>query len=101
MFRRFGMIIAAALIAAAPAAAQDEKPVQLNIGGGFTSVLGAGADRVGNGGNFTIGVIFNTHSPILIQGEYGWNGIKQKQLTINTFPQPIGGSGVPTDLFAD
>jgi opacity protein-like surface antigen len=95
------MLVAAALIAAVPAAAQDEKPVQLNIGGGFTGVLGAGADRIGNGGNFTLGVIFHTKGPLSFQGEYGWNGIKQKQLTVDVFPQPIGGSGTPTNFFAD
>src|SRR5262245_11151474 len=101
MFRRFGFILAAALIAATPAAAQDEKPVQLNIGGGFTGVYGAGADRIGNGGNFTLGVIFNTSSTISFQGEYGWNGIKQKQLKVDVFPQPLQSGGVPTDFFAD
>jgi opacity protein-like surface antigen len=101
MFRRFGFIIAAALLAAAPAAAQDEKPVQINVGGGFTGVYGAGADRLGNGGNFTLGVIFHTKSPISFQGEYGWNGMKQKQLSINVFPQPLQSGGTPTNLFAD
>ena len=101
MLRRLAVFVAAALLSAIPAAAQDEKPVQINVGGGFTGVYGAGADRIGNGGNFTLGVIFHTQSPISFQGEYGWNGIKQKQLSIDVFPQPIGGSGVPTNFFAD
>ena len=46
MLRRFGLLFVAALMAAAPAAAQDEKPVQLNIGGGFTGVYGAASDRI-------------------------------------------------------
>jgi opacity protein-like surface antigen len=101
MFRRFVIFVGAAMLAAAPAAAQDERPVQINVGGGFTGVYGAGADRVGNGGNFTLGVIFHTQSPISIQGEYGWNGMKQKQLTVDVFPQPVENGGVPTDFFAD
>jgi opacity protein-like surface antigen len=101
MFRRFGFILAAALLAAVPAAAQDEKPVQLTIGGGYTSVLGTAKDHVGNAGNFTLGVLFNISHNVGIQGEYGWNGIKKKQITLNTFPQPVAEGGVPTDFFAD
>jgi opacity protein-like surface antigen len=109
MFRRFGFVFFAALVAAAPAAAQtsvvatsapDEKPVQFTIGGGYTGVYGAAKDRVGSGGNFTIGVLFKTSSVFGIQGEYGWNGMKQKQLSLPVSPQPIAGA-VPTDFFAD
>jgi opacity protein-like surface antigen len=101
MFRRFGFLLVAALFAAVPAAAQDEKPVQLNIGGGYTGIYGAAADHIGNGGNFTLGVIFNVKPTIGIQGEYGWNGIGKKQLSLPVFPSPVGGTGVPTDFFAD
>jgi opacity protein-like surface antigen len=95
-------MIAAALVAAVPASAQDEKPVQLNIGGGFTGIYGAAADHIGNGGNFTLGVIFNTKSPLSYQVEYGWTGIKKKEIDIPTYPQnPIAGAGVPTPFFAD
>jgi len=101
MFRRFGFVLVAALLAAAPAAAQDEKKVQLNIGGGYTGIYGAAADHIGNGGNFTLGVIFNVTPVIGIQGEYGWNGVGKKQLKFDVFPGPGGGSGTPTDFFAD
>lgn len=101
MFRRFGFLLVAVLLAAAPAAAQDEKKVQLNIGGGFTEILGAAADHIGNGGNFTLGVIFNVSPTVGIQGEYGWTGIKKKQLSVNVYPTPSGGTAVPTDFFAD
>ena len=68
MLRRFGFTLAAAFLAAAPAAAQDVKPVQLTIGGGYTAVLGPIKDHVANGGNFTIGVLFNTKSPLSLIG---------------------------------
>lgn len=101
MLRRFGFFVTAALIAAAPAAAQDVKPVQINIGGGFTGVYGAAADHIGNAGNFTIGALFNTQGPFSLQTEYGWNGMKQKQLSLPVFPtvNPLGGT--PTNFFAD
>lgn len=103
MFRRFGFLLAAAaLLVATPAAAQDEKKVQLNIGGGYTGIYGAAKDHIGNGGNFTLGVIFNVTPTIGIQGEYGWNGIKQKQLKFDVCAtNPCATPQVPTDFFAD
>src|SRR6187431_1197310 len=105
MFRRFGFgfLVAAALVAAAvPAAAQDEKKVQLNIGGGFTSIMGTAADHIGNGGNFTLGVIFNVTPTIGLQGEYGWNGVAKKQLKFDVCAtNPCAVPSVPTDFFAD
>ena len=101
MFRRFGFVLFAVLVAAVPAAAQDERPVQLTIGGGWTGVYGSASDRIGNGGNFTIGVLYKV-SPLLgLQGEYMWNGVSQKQLTLPVFPQPLAENGTPTQFFAD
>jgi opacity protein-like surface antigen len=100
MLRRFGFLLAAVIVGATPAAAQDERPVQLNIGGGFTGVYGAGSDRLGNGGNFTLGVIFKVNPVMSVQGEYGWNGMKQKQLQIPVSATPVA-SSIPTDFFAD
>jgi len=100
MLRRFGFLVVATFLAAAPVAAQDERPVQLNIGGGFTGVYGDGADHVGNGGNFTIGVLFKANPVVGFQGEYGWNGMKQKNLKLPVSVNPLD-SGVPSDFFAD
>jgi opacity protein-like surface antigen len=99
MFRRFGLLMVAIVIAASPAAAQD-KPVSFSIGGGYTGVYGAGADRVGSGGNVTLGLGFHVSPVVTLQGEYGWNGMKQKQLTVDVAPTPIA-DPVPTDFFAD
>jgi len=103
MLRRFGFFVATVLLAAAPAAAQDDKPVHLTIGGGFTGIYGDASDRIGNGGNFTLGVLFKVSPTLALQGEYGWNGIKNKQLSLPVFPtvNPLAGTGVPTDFFAD
>jgi opacity protein-like surface antigen len=102
MFRRFGILslLIAASGAAAPAAAQDEKPIQINIGGGFTGVYGAASDRIGNGGNFTVGAIFKVTPLVSVQGEYGWNGMKQKQLSLPVSATPFD-TAIPTDFFAD
>jgi opacity protein-like surface antigen len=100
MFRRFGLVLGAALIAASPAGAQDVKPIQLTIGGGYTSALGTIHDHVANGGNFTIGLLFNTKSPVSFQAEYGYNGFMKKELDFNVASNPIN-PGVPTPFFAD
>jgi opacity protein-like surface antigen len=100
MVRKFGFFLMAAVLAAAPAAAQD-KPVQVTLGGGYTSVMGAAADHgVNHGGNFTLGVIFNVNPVISIQGEYAWNGMQKKRLSLPVNIVPIEG-GTPTDFFAD
>lgn len=101
MFRRFGILLIALLAAAAPAGAQDERPVQLTLGGGFTGVYGAAADRIGNGGNFTLGVLFKLNPNVGIQGEYAWNGIKQKQLGLPVSVNPLLSGAVQQDFFAD
>lgn len=100
MLRRFGLLFAAVLFAV-PVAAQDERPVKITVGGGYTGVYGAGADRLGNGGNFTLGVLFKVSPLASVQGEYGWNGMKQKQLSIPVSVNPLGDGSVPTDFFAD
>jgi opacity protein-like surface antigen len=101
MLRRFGLVVAAVLVAAGPAAAQDDKPVKFSIGGGYTGVYGAASDHVGSGGNFTLGVLFKVNPVVSLEGEYGWNGMKQKQLTVDVYPSPSASGGVPTDFFAD
>jgi outer membrane protein with beta-barrel domain len=102
MLRRFGLLtVAAIVIAATPAAAQDERKVQLNVGGGFTGVYGSASDHIGNGGNFTLGVIFNMSPTASIQGEYGWNGMKKKNIQLPVSVNPLGDGSVPTDFFAD
>jgi len=101
MFRRLGFFFVSALCAATPVAAQDERPVQLTIGGGYTAVLGSLADHVGSGGNFTIGALFKVSPVVSLQGEYGWNGMKQKQLSFPVSVNPFDTNGVPTDFFAD
>jgi opacity protein-like surface antigen len=101
MLRRVGLVFVAASLAAMPTAAQDVKPIQLSIGGGWTGVYGAAKDHLGGAGNFTLGVIFNVNPIISLQGEYAWNGAKKKQLSLPVEPTPVGGTPVPTNFFAD
>lgn len=101
MLRKVGLVFAAALMAAMPTAAQDVKPIQLSIGGGWTGVYGAAKDHLGSAGNFTLGVIFNVNPIISLQGEYAWNGAKKKQISLPVVSNPIVGPGTPTPFYAD
>jgi len=96
MFRRVGLVFVATVMAATTAAAQDVKPVQLTIGGGWTEVLGPAKDHIGQAGNFTLGILFNMNPIVSLQGEYAWNGVKKKRLSLPTV-NPLG----TQDFFAD
>src|SRR5687768_2534877 len=65
------------LAAAAPARAQGDRPVHLNIGGGFTVPVSEVSERFGTGGAFNIGMIFEPPPvPMLgIQIEYAFNSL--------------------------
>jgi opacity protein-like surface antigen len=102
MLRRVGLVFVAAAMAATTAAAQqDVKPIQLTIGGGYTSVLGAAKNHVGNAGNFTVGVLYNANPVFSLQGEYGWNGAKKKQIQLPVYVAPVVAGGVQTPFYAD
>ena len=101
MLRRFGFLIVAVLIAASPAAAQDERPVKLTIGGGFTGVYGGGSDHLGNGRQLHPRRSVQDGPVTSIQGEYAWNGMKQKRLSLPVFATPLDTASVPSDFFAD
>jgi hypothetical protein len=89
------------LIAAVPAAAQDERPVQLTIGGGWTGVYGAGADHIGSGGNFTIGMLFKASPIFALQGEYGWNGMGRSSSRCRSSPAAAATAACRPNFFAD
>jgi opacity protein-like surface antigen len=81
----FGACMAMA-ITASPVWAQDEKPVQVNLGGGVVMPLSDVKERFGTGGNFNIGVILSPpHLPhFALQVEYGYNRLAGEDTTIPT-----------------
>lgn len=100
MLRRVGLVFVAAAMVATTAAAQDVKPIQLTIGGGYTSILGEAKNHIGNAGNFSVGVLYNMNPIFSVQGEYGWNGSTKKQVLLPVSPSnPIAGGGVDTPFY--
>ena len=99
MRRSLMFLFVAALLAAAPAGAQ-EKRVDVNIGGGYTAVLSEVRDHLGDGGHFNIGMTINVTPVIGIQAEYGYTALGRKQVTVPVSPTP---GGTPTDqpVYAD
>lgn len=77
------------LVAAAPARAQDEeRPVHLNIGGGFTIPVSDVSDRFGTGGGFNIGVIFEPAPAFGLQVEYSFNKLGGDERVIDLADAP-------------
>lgn len=94
-------IAAGILIGILPMAAHaQDKSVLFTLGGGFTVPNAEVSDRLGNGYNFNIGLQVNVTPVIGIEGLYSFNGLGDKDISIDVFPQPIPGSGVPTNFSA-
>ena len=89
----FGALLVT-LVAATPALAQgggvySDRPVHLNIGGGFTMPMSDVSDRFGTGGNFSIGMIVEPKPAVGIQFEYGYNGLDGAEVQVPLAASPV------------
>jgi hypothetical protein len=78
------------LLAAAPAAAQDYKPVDVNFGFGWAFPSTDFKNSFDAGWNGTFGVTFNVNERIGILGEYTYTHMNGPDKTIGLSPTPIG-----------
>ncbi len=99
MRRVAAFLFVAALVAAVPAGAQD-KLVDVNIGGGYTSALSEVANHLGDGYHFNIGIAFNVSPVIAIQAEYSFNALGQKQVNLPVSATPLA-TTVDSPFYAD
>jgi opacity protein-like surface antigen len=85
----------AMLVAAAPAHAQGDRPVHVNIGGGFTIPISDVAERFSTGGGFNIGMLFEPTPIFGVQVEYSYNGLagEDKRLPLFATPTSITATG--------
>jgi opacity protein-like surface antigen len=94
-------VLVAGFLAALPAGAQaQDKRVNVSFGGGYTAPNSDVRDHLGDGYNINFGVQVNVTPVIGIEGLYSFNGLGDKQLTLDVFPNPVTDGGVPTDFFA-
>ena len=88
------LFILAALIPPSAALAQD-KPVEVNVGGGVTFPVGNLGDTFDTGWNGAIGVTFNVSPVVGIQAEYMYNRMNGPERTFaNLAPTPQAGDSV-------
>jgi opacity protein-like surface antigen len=73
-----GLVMALTLAAAVSACAQDERRFTLNVGGGFSPLLGQISDRLDNGWNVTVGggYDFTRHFETNLQFTYNGFGVR-------------------------
>lgn len=85
----FGALLVT-LVVAAPARAQGDRPVHVNIGGGFTMPVSDVSERFTTGGGFNIGMLIEPLSaPAFgMQIEYSYNGLAGQDKRIPLFPAP-------------
>jgi opacity protein-like surface antigen len=100
--RHSALLVAFAFVfAATPARAQDpDKPVTIEIGGGYTWTLSEVGDYLGNGYNFNFGVTWEASPMFGLEGLYSFNGLGSKDFTFPVSDIP-GTQGVPTPFSAD
>jgi opacity protein-like surface antigen len=96
------ILLAAAVLVfvGSPARAQDpDNRVNWQIGGGYTAALSDVRDYLGDGYNFGIGLTVNANRVIGFEGLYSFNGLGEKDFSLDVSAQP-GGGGTPTPFTA-
>ncbi len=100
MASRAAVLFTAMLLAAVPASAQVDKPVEFTFGGGVTFPQSEVRDHLGDGYNINFGVTFNVTPVIGIEALYSFNGLGEKRVSIPVSPTPSD-DGVPTDFYGN
>jgi opacity protein-like surface antigen len=80
------------LVAAAPVAAQDYKPVDFNIGFGGIFPVSSFKDSFNTGWNGNFGVTFNINEHVGVQAEYMYARMNGPDRTINVVANPVAGA---------
>jgi hypothetical protein len=82
------------LAMSALAAAQNERPWSVSVGGGYTPLVGRISNSLDNGWNAKIGAEFNVTRHFSIGPRFSWNGLGVSQGVLNEARVPGGDSHV-------
>jgi len=101
--RRFVAAIASvfALVAGHAQAQGFDRKVNVSFGAGYTAPNSEVRNHLGDGYNINFGIQVNLNHKFGIEGLYSFNGLGQKQITLNTVNPPPNGTPVPTNFYGD
>ncbi|MGE5204473.1 MAG: outer membrane beta-barrel protein [Chlamydiota bacterium] len=91
---RSGALLWLLCLATAFAAAQSERPVAINIGGGFSPLVGDVSSHLNNGWHMTGGVAYNVNSVFSIGPQFTYNGFGVSRSALKEAGTPSGDSHV-------
>jgi opacity protein-like surface antigen len=91
---RAGALIWLVCLAMVFACAQSERPVAINIGGGFTPLVGDVSSHLNNGWHMTGGVGYNVRGPLTIGVQFAFNGFGVSRSALMNAAAPSGDSHV-------
>lgn len=91
---RSGALMWLLCLVTAFAAAQSERPVAINIGGGFSPLVGDVSSHLNNGWHMTGGVAYNVNSVFSIGPQFTYNGFGVSQSALKEAGTPGGDSHV-------
>jgi opacity protein-like surface antigen len=91
---RWGALVWLLCLVTALAAAQSERPVSINIGGGFSPLVGDVSSHLNNGWHMTGGVAYNVNSVFSIGPQFTYNGFGVSQSALKEAGTPGGDSHV-------
>ena len=72
------------------ASAQSEQPITVNLGGGFTPLVGNLSNRLDNGWHLTGGAGYNLHGPFSLGLQFTYNGLGVNRSTLSQAGAPNG-----------
>lgn len=91
---RIGVLACLVCFAMVFACAQSERPIAVNIGGGFTPLVGDVSSHLNNGWHMTGGVGYNVRGPLTIGVQFAFNGLGVSRSALMKAAAPSGDSHV-------
>ena len=88
------LVVITMLVMSTLASAQGERPWSVNLGGGFTPLVGRISNRLDNGWNAKVGGEFNVTRHFSIGPRFSWNGLGVSRGVLNEARVPGGDSHV-------